>query len=208
LRIFNIKQVKQSLEGLWRFQEVWAPTVQNNWHMKVTRLSALGTGHPYPPGNIPGTRICYRLIRLQGHSAARRMSIKNSSDNIGNRTRDLPVCRAVLQPTVLTSPSPRMFNIIQKNIYKLSVLVGITYMIVPLSSSYWGYSHFFIASAYGLQQGSNDGVTVFHLTFYYPLFSSDLNFLQQIVTDLLATVYPMMASSCFDLCACMKINFL
>jgi len=27
------------------------------------------------------------------------MSMKNSNDTIGNRTRDLPVCSAVLQPT-------------------------------------------------------------------------------------------------------------
>jgi len=27
------------------------------------------------------------------------MSIKNSNDNIGNRTRNLPACRAVPQPT-------------------------------------------------------------------------------------------------------------
>ena len=30
------------------------------------------------------------------------MSTKNSSDTIGNRTRDLPVCRAVSQPTATT----------------------------------------------------------------------------------------------------------
>jgi len=28
------------------------------------------------------------------------MSMKNSNDNIGNRTRDLPACSAVPQPTV------------------------------------------------------------------------------------------------------------
>jgi len=29
------------------------------------------------------------------------MSMKNSNDTIGNRTRDLPACRAVPQPTAL-----------------------------------------------------------------------------------------------------------
>jgi len=58
--------------------------------VKVVRLSALRTGRIYPPGNIPGT-----------HSAAGRiMSVKNSSDTIGNRTCDLPTCSAVPQPTV------------------------------------------------------------------------------------------------------------
>jgi hypothetical protein len=54
---------------------------------------------PLPPGNIPGTHFCQRLSRPQGHSAARRiMSMKNSNDTIGNRSRDLPVCRAVPHP--------------------------------------------------------------------------------------------------------------
>ena len=37
---------------------------------------------------------------LQGHSAARRiMSMRNSNDTIGNRTRDLPTYSAMSQPT-------------------------------------------------------------------------------------------------------------
>ena len=68
--------------------------------MKVVRLSALRTGRIYPPGNIPGTHSCWRLSRPQGHSAAGRiMSMKNSNDTIGNRTRELPTCSAVPQPT-------------------------------------------------------------------------------------------------------------
>jgi hypothetical protein len=47
---------------------------------------------PLPPGNKPGTLFCWRLSRTQGHSATGRiMSLKNSNDTIGNRTRDLPV---------------------------------------------------------------------------------------------------------------------
>ena len=46
-----------------------------------------------PTGNTPGTHFCQRLSQLQGHSATGRiMSLKNSNDTIGNRTRDLPVC--------------------------------------------------------------------------------------------------------------------
>jgi hypothetical protein len=61
--------------------------------MKVVRLSALHTCRVYPPGNIPGTHFCYRLSRTQGHSATDRiMPMKKSTDTIGNRTRDLPVC--------------------------------------------------------------------------------------------------------------------
>jgi len=55
---------------------------------------------PPPPGNIPGTHFCWRLSQLQGHSAAGRiMSMKNFNDTIGNRTRHLPACSAVPQPT-------------------------------------------------------------------------------------------------------------
>jgi len=47
------------------------------------------------PGNIPDTHFCWRLSRLRSHSAAGRiMSMKNSNDTIGNRTRKLPACSA------------------------------------------------------------------------------------------------------------------
>jgi hypothetical protein len=42
------------------------------------------------------------LSQPQGHSAAGRItSMKNSSDTIGNRIRDLPTCSAVPQPIAL-----------------------------------------------------------------------------------------------------------
>jgi hypothetical protein len=68
--------------------------------MKVVRLSALRTGRLYSPGRIPGTHFWQRLSRTQGHNATGRIkSLKNSSDSIRNRTRDLPVCSTVPQPT-------------------------------------------------------------------------------------------------------------
>ena len=55
---------------------------------------------PLPPGNIPSTHFCYMLSQLQGHTAAGRfMSMKILNNNFGNRTRDLPTCSAVPQPT-------------------------------------------------------------------------------------------------------------
>jgi hypothetical protein len=75
-------------------QEVWAPRLPENWHMKVVSLSAAYTGCIYPPGNIPVIHFFYRLSLPQGHIAAGSiMSMKNYSDEIANRTR------AVLQPT-------------------------------------------------------------------------------------------------------------
>ena len=50
---------------------------------------------PLPPGSTPGTHFCWRLSRPQGHSVVGRIvSMKNSNDTIGNRTRDLPTCIA------------------------------------------------------------------------------------------------------------------
>ena len=86
-------------EGSRRFR---LPDFKTIATLKVVRLSALRTGHLYTPGNIPGTHFCQRPSRPQGHSAVRRiMLMKNSSDTIGNRTRDLPTSSAVPQPTAL-----------------------------------------------------------------------------------------------------------
>jgi hypothetical protein len=87
--------------------------------MKVVRLLALRTGRLYPPVNIPRTHFCYRLSQPQGPSAAERiMSIKNYNDTIGIRTRDLPTCNAVPQPTAppRTPIQNRSGGIITRNI--------------------------------------------------------------------------------------------
>ena len=62
------------------FQVVEAPRLLDNRHMKVVRLSALRTGRLYPPGDILGTRFCYRLSLPQGHSAAGRINSKKNSN--------------------------------------------------------------------------------------------------------------------------------
>jgi hypothetical protein len=57
---------------------------------------------PFTPRKVPGTHFCLRLSRLQGHSALERFRlIKKSNDRIGDRTRDLPGCSIVPQPTTL-----------------------------------------------------------------------------------------------------------
>jgi hypothetical protein len=71
----------------------------DTWHTNVVRLSALCTSHLYPPGNIPGTHLCWRLSQPQGNSVAGRfMSMKNSNDTISNGSSHLPACSAVHQP--------------------------------------------------------------------------------------------------------------
>ena len=49
------------------------------------------------------------------------MSMKNSGDTIGNRTRDLPACSAVPQPTA----PPRALHLYIYNIYNLEEYVYI-----------------------------------------------------------------------------------
>jgi hypothetical protein len=61
----------------------------------AVRLSAL-------PRKIPGTHFCQRLSRPQGHSEAGRIrSVEESNDFNASRTRDLPACSTVPEPTTL-----------------------------------------------------------------------------------------------------------
>jgi hypothetical protein len=119
----NGKTVKQSLYRPWGPQEVGAPTLKDNRHSKVIRLSALRTGRLYLPWKSPGTHFCYRLSGPQGHTAARRiMSSKNSNETLRNRNRDLPACSTVSQPTAppraLTTIYCTKFSV-QNLVYKI-----------------------------------------------------------------------------------------
>jgi hypothetical protein len=117
-------RVSNPITGLDRplgFQEVEAHRFLDNRHMKVVRLSALRTGRLYPPGNTPCIHVCSRLSRPQGHSATERiMSMKNSNDTIGNRTRDLPACRAVPQPTA--PPAVELIKLLRNGRLQLGIV--------------------------------------------------------------------------------------
>jgi hypothetical protein len=73
----------------------------------AVRLSALCAGHPLAPGRYL-TLISIRrwvdpraIVRLEGLG-----QLKNSNDLIGTRTRDLPACSIVPQPTTLPHAPP------------------------------------------------------------------------------------------------------
>jgi hypothetical protein len=48
------------------------PGISENWHIKLARLSALRTDHPYVEGKIPGTVLVEDEL-LHGHSASGRI---------------------------------------------------------------------------------------------------------------------------------------
>ena len=104
----------QAWTGFQSSRRLKIPDFLHNRNMKLVKLSALLTGRLYPPGDIPGTHFFQGLNRPQGHSAAGRIkSMKNPTDSIGNRNRDLPACSAVPQTTAPPRTPPIVVIIVK-----------------------------------------------------------------------------------------------
>jgi len=111
--------------------------------MKAIRLSALGSGRLYPSLNILGVHFCYRLIRPQGHSVARRiMPIKISNETIRNRTRAFPAFGAVLQPSALRRDylhkrERNFFSLYNRNIHhRVHSGLSLAYVFLSISADH------------------------------------------------------------------------
>ena len=105
-----IKRQRNPFTGLgrpWGFQEVGTPRFQDNRHMKSGKVVSPTHRSPLPRQEI---FLVLRLSRPQRHSAAGRiMPKKNSNDTIGIRTRHLPACSIMPQPTAPTR-APRILK--------------------------------------------------------------------------------------------------
>ena len=107
-RLYTVKVNLSRYRPLW-FQQVEAPEFVYSRHRKVVLCQ------PYAPAVFTPRKDSWYSFLLeaespQGHNATERIkSLKNSSDSIGNRTRDLLVCSAVPQPTA-PPRTPSLYN--------------------------------------------------------------------------------------------------
>jgi hypothetical protein len=106
--------------------------------MKVVRVSALRTGHLYPPGKIPGTHFCYRLSQPRVHSAdGRIMSMKNSNDPIWNRIYSIkPIFFCKFQFTYPSLIKHTLMNL-RQFLYILEMMKSFNDCFMQLCTPWW-----------------------------------------------------------------------
>jgi hypothetical protein len=134
--------VRNSCNRSWRPMGLWDVKAPIFLHIRLTdggEVVSLTCRPPFNPRNYPGTHFCRRLRRPQGHSTAGRMrSIEKYNGLVGNRTRDLPACSVVPQPTTLPHASTKY-----KPVATLEILISV------LSTKSW-YGPAWVSRVHGM----------------------------------------------------------
>ena len=129
--MYNIKQSLNRPRGLQKVE-----TPRNSRQLAHVGGKVVSPMHqpPLPPGDNPGTYLCYRLSQLLHHSVARRIkSMKNSNDPIGNRTNEFPGCYAVPQPTV--PPYAKLQHLGSENFISIHKRINLLPCVHPMNSN-------------------------------------------------------------------------
>jgi hypothetical protein len=108
--------------------DVQAPHFIDTYGGEAVSLTHRPSFTLYPPGRFP-VLISVKGSVTPGHSAAGRIrSIEESSNLIGNRTRDLPACSVVPQPT--TAKSVTYVRLASESVF---LVHPVLYAAVPLT---------------------------------------------------------------------------
>jgi hypothetical protein len=115
--------------------------------MKVVRLSALNTGCLYSHTKDSWYSFLLQADSIPGPSTARKsMSMKNSNDTIRNRTRNLPACSTVPQPTAIpratcSTESTEIYLVSKSKFYYQSQNRHTHCLLYPIFQCIWPMVH-------------------------------------------------------------------